>query len=171
MEYVIQGIGILGAIFAFIAFQCRRHFMIMSIKTCSALCFVVQFALMKAYTGFAMNVFGVVILITNAVLVAKKIRTLPFVIVFSAICVGLGAISWVGPVSLLAIVGELIVTIACGIKNPEYLRYVYISGSVCWLIYDCIYFSLGGVITEAFTLISIIIAIFRTVGNGKMKKG
>lgn len=80
MEYLIQSIGILGAVFAFVAFQCKRHFMIMTIKTCSALCFVIQFALMKAYTGFAMNIFGVIILVTNAILVAKNVNTLPFVI-------------------------------------------------------------------------------------------
>ena len=158
MDYVIQGIGLLGAVFAFIAFQCKKHFAIMIVKMCSALCFVVQFALMKAYTGLAMNIFGVAVLVTDAILVAKNIKTLPFVIISSMLCVALGVFFWVSTASLLAIAGELIVTVACGIKNPQYLRYVYFFGSLCWLIYDSIYFTLGGIITEVFSIISIIIA-------------
>ena len=167
MDFLIQGIGLLGAVFAFIAFQCKKHFAIMIIKTCSALCFVVQFALMKAYTGLAMNILGVVILITNAILVAKNVKTLPFVIIFSALCIGLGIYSWVSIASLLAIVGELIVTIACGIKNPQRVKYVHFFGSLCWLIYDSIYFSLGGIITEVFSIISIIIATALLFHNKK----
>ena len=161
MDYLIQGIGLFGAVFAFIAFQCKKHSGIMIYKMCASLCFIVQFALMEAYTGLAMNVFGALVFIIDAVLVAKNKNTLPFVIISCVLCVGLGIASWVGIASLLAIVGELIVTVACGIKDPKYVRYVFFFGSLCWLIYDIIYFTLGGIITEVFGITSIIIATIR----------
>ena len=169
MEYFIQGGGLLGAVFAFIAFQCKKHFSIMIVKTCSALCFVLQFALMKAYTGLAMNIFGVIVLVTDAILVAKNVKTLPFVIASSILCVAIGAFSWVSAASLLAITGELIVTVAFGIKDPDRVRYVYFFGSLCWLVYDSIYFTLGGIVTEVFSLVSIIIATVSLIVKNRKK--
>ena len=72
MPFLIQAIGIMGAIFAFIAYQQKVHKWIMTYKTCSALCFVLQFILMKAYTGLAMNVLGIVIYLGSAYLIAKE---------------------------------------------------------------------------------------------------
>ena len=158
MDYIIQGIGIVGAIFSFIAFQNKHHFKILMFKMGSVLCFTLQFALLKAYTGMAMNIYEVGVLLINAVLVSKNKKTFPFIIVSSVLCVVIGVVTWIGYVSILAIAGGLIVTIAYGIKNPNCLRYIFFFGSICWLIYDIIYFSLGGIITEVFSLVSIIIA-------------
>lgn len=170
MPILIQAIGILGAVFAFIAYQQKTHKWIMVFKTCSALCFVAQFILMKAYTGLAMNVLGIMIYLGSAYLIVKGKNVKPFVILFSVACIVLGAYTWVGAASLLAIVGETVVTIACGCKDPKYVRYVSLIGSSCWLAYDCIYFSLGGIITEVFTIISIVIAIVRFYMSQKGKK-
>ena len=163
MEYVIQGIGLLGAVFAFIAFQCKKHFFIMLVKACSALCFVVQFALMGAYTGLAMNALGILMMVTNAILVSKNVKTLPSTILFLIAAVTLGILSWMNATSLLAIAGKVIITIACGIKDPKRVKYFYFFGSVCWLIYDCFFFTLGGIITEVFTISSIIIATVQLI--------
>ena len=158
MEYIIQTIGILGAVFSFIAFQCKQHYKILIIKMCGALCFALQFTLLKAYTGMVMNCFAIVVIIINAFLVAKSRKNLPFIILSSVLCAAIGVASWIGWQSIFAVVGGLIVTIAFGVKNPKYLRYIFFFGSLCWLTYDILYFSLGGIITEAFSLISIIIA-------------
>lgn len=170
MEYFIQAIGIVGAVFSFIAFQSKSHLKIVLFKLCSVLCFALQFTLMKAYTGMAMNYFEIVVLLTNAILVAKNRKTLPFVIVSCVLCLGIGVISWEGYASILAIVGGLIVTIAYGVKNPKYLRYIFFFGSLCWLIYDIIYFTLGGIITETFSLTSIIIATIALFHNERSRK-
>ena len=169
MDFLIQGIGLVGALFAFIAFQSKKHFGIMVMKICSSLCFVLQFTLMKAYTGIAMNAFGIVVFIIDAILVAKNKKTLPFVIISTIICVVLGIVSWIGCVSLFAIIGESIVTVSCGIKNSKYLRYVYFFGSVCWLIFDIVCFTLGGIITEVFSILSIIIATIRVLKKDTAK--
>ena len=170
MEYLIQAIGIVGAVFTFVAFQCKRHFRILIVKTCSVLCFALQFALMEAYTGAVMNVFEIVVLLTSAVLVAKNKKTLPFVIAACVLCTIVGALSWVGYASLLAIAGELFVTVASGVRSPKYLRCIFFFGSLCWLIYDSIYFSLGGIITEVFSLTSIIIATVMLLREERKQK-
>lgn len=170
MPFLIQTIGIMGAIFAFIAYQQKAHKWIMVYKTCSALCFVLQFILMKAYTGLAMNVLGIIIYLGSAYLIAKEKNVKPFVVLFSIACIVLGVCTWVGLASLLAIIGETVVAIACGCKNLKYVRYISIIGSSCWLAYDCIYFSLGGIITELFAIISIVIAIVRFYRNEKEKQ-
>ena len=162
MDFWIQAVGILGAVFAFIAYQQKTHKWIMLHKTCSALCFVLQFILMKAYTGLAMNILGIIIYLGSAFLIAKEKNIKPFAVIFSIACIVLGVCTWAGIASLLAIIGETVVTIACSCQNVKYVRYISIIGSSCWLAYDIIYFSLGGIITEMFTIISIIIAIVQS---------
>ena len=170
MVYLIQAIGIVGAIFAFIAFLNKHHFKILIIKTCSVLCFALQFGLMRAYTGMAMNIVEIAVLLTSAVLVAKNKKTLPFVVAACFVCAAVGALSWVGYASLLAIAGELFVTVASGVREPKYLRVVFFFGSLCWLIYDCVYFSLGGIVTEVFSLTSIIIATVLLLHEERKRK-
>ena len=169
MDFWIQAIGILGAVFAFVAYQQKSHKGIMVLKTCSALCFVTQFILMKAYTGLVMNVLGIIIYLESAYLIAKEKNVIPFTVVFSLACILTGAFTWVGIVSLLAILGETVVTIACACKDPKYVRYISLIGSVCWLLYDSIYFSLGGIITEVFAIISIIVATIRFYRGKQLK--
>lgn len=169
-DIVVQGIGLLGAALAFTAFQCKRHMFIMIFKTLSTIAFIVQFGLLGAYTGLAMSIFGMVVFIGFAILVAKNVKTFWFVVGASIIGAVVGAFSWNGPASLLAIGGEIILTIACGIKNPQHVKYVCFFASACWLTYDIIFASLGGVISESFSIVSIIIATVRYFVAAKKAK-
>ena len=54
----VQFIGFIGAAFGFIAYQNNNHKKIMLFKTASELTFALQFVLLRAYTGVAMNLIG-----------------------------------------------------------------------------------------------------------------
>ena len=161
MDLIIQITGIIGALFAFIAYQFNDHKKIMLFKTFSELTFAVQFGLLGAYTGLAMDLIGSVRNITFAILVSKNKNTVPFIILFAAIGIIVGAFTWISPISLLAIAGKTITTIAYGIKKPQAVRFFAFPGSICWMIYDIIYFSVGGIITETFAMASMIVATVR----------
>lgn len=169
-EVIIQGIGILGAIFAFITFQNNNHKTMMIMKTLSELAFVVQFAFLHAVSGFVMNICGCIRNLTFAYLVKKDKKINVFIAFFVIIDIVVGALTWINVLSLLAICGDIIITIACSMKNPIKVRYLSIPGSICWLCYDVIYFTLGGIVTEIFSIISIIIAIVLKRNNSLSKK-
>lgn len=108
-----------------------------------------------------MNILGIVIYLGSAYLAAKGKKILPFTIICLIACVIVGMLTWISTVSLLSITDETIVSVACGFKKLKYVRYVSLIGSLCWLIYDSVYFSIGGIITEVFAILSIIIETVR----------
>lgn len=168
-EIFIQLIGILGAIFGFIAYQKNEHKKIMLYKTSSELTFALQFILLGAYTGVAMNVIGCVRNLVFARQVKKNKSTAAGIILFSLLMAAAGALTWTGPVCLLAIAGKIFTTLAYGMKNPQKVRLLTLPSSGCWLIYDVVCRSLGGIVTEVFTVVSIVIAEvrFRKKKGGK----
>ncbi|MBP5467083.1 MAG: YgjV family protein [Clostridia bacterium] len=158
---LIQSIGIVGAVFGFIAYQCNKHNKIMVFKTVSECIFAVQFALLGAYTGVAMNILGSTRNLVFSQVVKKNKSTLPYIILFAVLSVGAVILTWGGPISLLAMAGKLCTTVAFGFCKPQTVRFISFPGSILWIIYDLINFSLAGVITEVFAMISIIFASAR----------
>lgn len=156
MQIAIQIIGFIGALLAIISFQSNRHGVIMALKTASETVFAVQLMLLGAYTGVAMNIIGSVRNLIFAALVKKGKSTTPWIIVFSVLTVVFGVLTWAGPISLLAIAGKLITTVAYGMKNPSGVRLLTIPSCLCWGVYNALNFSLAGICTEAFSLASII---------------
>lgn len=70
--------------------------------------------------------------------------------------------TWNGPISLLAFVASVVSTFAYWSDVPRNIRLVnLICASPCWLIYDVIIFSLGGIVSEAVTMISIMVSFIR----------
>ena len=59
-EILIQGIGVLGILASILSFQCRKHSRILALRTANELLFAVQYAMLGAYTGMAMNLVGCV---------------------------------------------------------------------------------------------------------------
>lgn len=167
---LIQSIGIIGAIFGFIAYQCNQHSKIMIFKTLSECIFAVQFALLGAYTGVAMNFLGSTRNLVFSKVVKKNKSTVPYIILFSILAVGAVILTWGGPISLLAMAGKLCTTVAFGFKNPQTVRFVSFPGSILWIIYDLINFSLAGVVTEVFAMASIIFASIRYFRVNKTPK-
>jgi glucan phosphoethanolaminetransferase (alkaline phosphatase superfamily) len=64
-------------------------------------------------------------------------------------------------ISVVAIVAKVLSTIAYGIKNPNTIRKLNLPTSSMWLFYNFVAFSIAGVINEAITIISNLIAQWR----------
>ncbi len=158
---ICQLIGFVGLSFAVFAFQCRSHTKIMIFRTLNELTFAVQYFLIGAYTGTAMNCVGSTRNLLFAALVAHKRSTLPFQILFSAFFLIFGIVTWQGPISAMVICAKVVTTVAFGIKNPKILRMLTLPTSCCWLFYNFYSQSLAGVLCELFTIVSILIAMIR----------
>ena len=90
--------------------------------------------------------------------VRKKWCPLIIVLLFALVLV----LTWNGPVSLLAFAASVTSTIAYWTNSPRKIRMVnLLCASPCWLVYDVIVFSIGGIISESFTIASIIISLIR----------
>ena len=57
-NFVLQGVGVLGIIASILSFQCKRHKPLMIFRTLNEALFAVQYIMLGAYTGAAMNIVG-----------------------------------------------------------------------------------------------------------------
>ena len=158
---VIQIIGFVGMILSIISFQSKSYQKIIWIRVASEFVFAVQYFLLGAYTGMATNLTSCV---TNSIYrerIKRGKSVLGFQIAFAILFAGIGVWSWHGAVSLLVIAAKILSTVANGNANPKVLRILNLIINPLWLIYDIIVFSLAGIFSDAFTIISIIVAMVR----------
>lgn len=166
---LIQAIGFIGIGLNIVAVQFNKHWQIVLLKTLGSLMFVFQYILLKAYTGAAMDGIGVLRNVIFIFAVRKGKPTLIWIILFAALTVVLGAITFEGVLSLLAITAKLLSCVSYGINNARTIRMINLPSSGLWLIYNGIHFSLAGIVNEIFVITSIIIAEIRLNYKNKEK--
>ena len=161
MDIIIQLIGVLGIIASIISFQCKKHSSILLFRTLNEAVFALQYFLLDAYTGMAMNLIGCVrnIIFTKQVSYGKK--TTISTVVFSILFFILGVFTWQGIKSILIIIAKVLSTLAYGNKNTTIVRAIIFITSSSWLIYNYFVSSYAGVMCEAFTLISLVVGVIR----------
>ena len=161
MNIVIQLIGGLGILASIMSFQLKKHNQVLLLRTLNEFLFAVQYFLLGAYTGMAMNIVGCVRNIIFTKQVEKGKSTTKCIVLFSILFFSFGLATWQGSKSVLIIIAKIISTIANGNKNTSFVRKTILITSTSWLVYNSLVFSIAGVLCEAFTLVSIIIGIIR----------
>lgn len=172
MQIIIQSIGALGIIASIIAFQTKKHNQILLFRTLNEFLFAIQYVLLGAYTGMAMNLVGCVRNIIFTKQVEKGKKTTVSIIIFSVLFAGFGIATWAGAKSLLVIAAKVLSTVAYGNKNTRVVRVIILFTSTCWLIYNAYVFSIAGMLCEAFTIISLTVGVMRfdVIPYFKLKK-
>lgn len=161
MNWIVQGIGALGIIASVISFQCKNHKKILLFRTLNELFFGIQYFILGAYTGMAMNFVGCVRNVIFSKQVENKKSTRIPIVIFSVFFTAFGILTWQGVKSILVIAAKLLSTIAYGNKNETIIRSVIFVTSSCWLVYNVTAGSAAGVLCEAFTLCSLIVGILK----------
>lgn len=161
MNILIDLLGALGIVAAVLAFQCKRHERVLLYRTANEILFGIQFFLLGAYTGVAMNVVGSIrnTIFTAEVKRGRSTRLTGFV--FCLFFLIFGLLTWEGPKSILVIAAKMLSTVAFGNKNLLAVRLLILVTSSSWLIYDLFSGSYAGVVCEVLTLLSILIALVR----------
>ena len=162
-EIIIQGIGFLGLLAFIVSYQIKSNRKLFLIQMVGVLLFASQFLLMGAFSGC----FSLFLTAVRNILMSKykdwqwlKHKVCPVLIclLFTVILI----FTWAGPISLLAYVASVVSTIFYWTNDARKLRLANLFVcSPCWIIYDVIVGSIGGVASESLTMISIIISIYR----------
>lgn len=169
MKLIIEILGILGIIGSIISFQCKSHRGILIFRTVNEFFFGVQYLLLGAYTGMAMNIVGCGRNLIFTHTVKKDKNTRFWIILFSVFFTIFGIVTWQGPKSILVIVAKVLSTLAYGSKNTSLCRRLVLITSSAWLIYNWSVGSMAGAVNEALTLGSIIIGMIRLDLMPKLK--
>lgn len=158
---ILQGVGILGIIASIISFQCRRHKPLMIFRTLNELLFAVQYLMLGAYTGMAMNIVGCIRNMMFAKMVEKEKNTIPARIFFSTAFIVFCLATWAGAKSILIGVAKVISTFAYGSKSTGIVRLLVLFTSIAWLSYNFMVGSYAGFACEAISICSILTGIIR----------
>lgn len=153
--------GVLGIASSIISFQCNKHGKIMLFRTLNEFLFAIQYIMLGAYTGAAMNIVGCVRNEIFAYQVKKGKSTNLVRFIFSALFLISGLLTWGGAKSILIIFAKITSTYAYGSEKTKNIRLLILTTCTCWLIYNAFVGSVTGVLCETFTLASIILGIIR----------
>ena len=162
-DWIIQLIGFVAVALFIASYQIKSNRWLFLLQLLGSLLFCIQFFTLGALSGCLSLVVNI---LRNALMmkyndwkwVRKKWCPLIIVLLFAVVLF----LTWNGPVSLLAFVASVTSTIAYWTNSPRKIRMVnLLCASPCWLVYDVIVFSIGGIISESFTIASIIISLIR----------
>ena len=161
MNIVIQGIGVLGILASILSFQCKKHNRLMALRTANELLFAIQYGLLGAYTGLAMNLIGCVRNTVFTEMVKRNKSTMLMRYLFSGAFVLFTILTWDGYKSILSGFAKVVSTFAYGSPNTKLVRALILLTSSCWFFYNLLVRSYAGVACETFTIISILVGIIR----------
>ena len=173
-DFIIQVIGFIGLVFFVVSYQIRSNRALFLCQLLGCIVFSIQLYLLGAYTGAR----GLLINILRNLLLLKvnDWQWVKSKLTLSAILVLLLAMTvytWAGWISLLPLASVGITTIGYWTNDAQKIRLSQLFGSPCTLIYDIIIRSWGGAMSEAITLVSIIVSIYRfgwsNMGKDQMK--
>lgn len=158
---IAQLLGILGFLLSIISFQQNTQKRIVFVQFLANISFTIHFYLIGAYTGSILNGIAIVRSFVYCFKDKKWASSNVWIVIFSLAFVVAGIYTWEGPLSILPTTAMVLSSVSFGIKNPKLVRRIYFPCSPMWLIYNIVGGSIGGVLTECFAMISIIIGMLR----------
>lgn len=145
----------------FYSYQRTQKRKIMVIQTVATALSCVQYLLIGALSGFALNV---VCIIRNFVFYyrdKKQGNDLTVPVAFAFCMAVVSFFSWEGIHSLLITLGLVVNTVCMGIFDAKSFRKTILISSSLILIYNIFASSYSGVLSESISLVSVIIGIIR----------
>ncbi|MBE6877238.1 MAG: YgjV family protein [Ruminococcus sp.] len=160
---IVQGIGFIAVAAFILSYQIKSNRWLFLLQLIGSALFCLQFFLLDAFSGclsLAVNILRNALMMKYNEWKWVRWKGCPFVI--AVLFLGILFLTWNGAVSLLAFIASVSSTFVYWSNSPRNIRLInLVCASPCWLIYDIIVHSWGGLLSEAITLISILISIFR----------
>ena len=171
MTVLAQGIGFFAMASNIISYQFKKPKSIMLFQLVGSALFAVNLIMLNATTGAILNIIGIfralIYMNQDKIKLDKRLMLLVFTLVYLASYVCTFLVFNKAPsvqnllVEILPLIGMSAITIGFSANNAKVIRFLGFINSPCWLTYNIIYFSLGGILCEIFGLISIISACIR----------
>ncbi len=168
---IAQIIGIIAMILNCASYQFKKSWLILLIQLFGSVLFAVHFFMIKAYSGAILNIVGIVRAIIFIfkdkfhsdhivwVFVFSVVYVLSYVFIFTVLGKEFYAKNAI--VEFLPVVGMVITTVSFRFFESKIIRRFGLFNSPLWLTYNAFNFSIGGICSETFNLISIIVGIIR----------
>lgn len=169
MVILIQVLGLCAMISWVLSIQMKEKSTILELQILASLFYGVHYGLLDAMSAVGVTIISIIRLVT-IYLIEKKGKEVPFYvfITFILMLVGVGIVTYAGPISLIPIVITMIYTYTTWQKNTKIIRGAFLVTGSMWIIYN---FSVGSyllMIGNLFEVISSVISLLRFKNiNGK----
>lgn len=161
MNIVYQVIGFAGTGFMVVSYQQRKRENILRCHMCAGAAFALHYFLIGAYSGAISNLLSIGRSFVYSNRDKKWANSLIWPAFFEVLFFVSGALTWEGPISLLTMTAMALTSISLWIKDTRKVRLLTFPSSPMWLAYNIYNRSFACTLTEAFILISMIVAIVR----------
>ena len=168
-----QAIGFLSLALSLISFQMRTRGKILFFQMLASLSCAVSLIMLGGIAGGLLDVIAfsrtVVFSLADRFTWARNILWLPF---YFALIITAGILTWEkgSIVTLFAILGTLLSTLALYMKSEKKLRIISLFVGPCWIAYNLIYASCLGILNEIIAMTSIVIALIRNRDKSTLLK-
>ncbi len=154
-------LGFISVALFFYSYQRTQKSKIMIIQTVATALSCLQYLLIGALSGFALNV--VCIIRNFAFFYREKNQKTDLItpVIFAAAMAVVSCFSWEGIHSLLITLGLVVNTVCMGIFDAKSFRKTILISSTLILVYNIFAFSYSGILSESISLISVVIGIIR----------
>lgn len=160
----VQLIGYVAMALCIFAYQAKTRRYILLIQGLGCILWTLQFFLLGSYAGMLLNAVNAARNITYAFIERYKFSSSPFCLgITIAVCLSMLFVTipgegWLG---IFPVVATSLASVAFFMRKERLVRSLYLVASPVWMVYDIINGSIGGTICEAFSIISIVIALLR----------
>ncbi len=171
IEIIAQAVGIVGMTFNILSYQPKTKKNVLILQLIGAAFFTVNFFLLKAITGAVLNIVNVALALVFAFKEKTRAEHPAWAVGFCAayICSYVLTFTLFGlePTTanliteIFPVIGTLLTVLSYKMKDAKAIRKIGLFRSPAWLMYNIFVFSIGGIICEVVTIVSIIIAIIR----------
>jgi hypothetical protein len=155
-----QMVGAVAVIISLAVYQVNNRSKMLGLSTISATLYAIAFFLIHAYTGAALNFIG-------GMRCASFMRSrnakdsIGIYVIFAAVSCFATAVTWSGPVSLLALGGTLLTAASSGQLRTRHMRRVALLAPPLWFTYNVLTAFYPGMFIESFVIVSNLIGQYR----------
>ncbi len=170
-QLVAQGIGILAMILNIVSYQGKKQSTVIALQLMGGMLFAISFLMLGQMIGGILNVIATVRALIFLFKDKLKADRFPWFIFFIATYLAVYVLNFTlfgkEPtvknllIEVLPVIGMIALNIGFRLKNASDVRKLGLVSSPAWLIYNAFAGSIGAIICEAVTLVSIFIGMFR----------
>ena len=163
IEIIAQIIGALAAATFIASYQMKHRRWILILGAVARVLFTVQYVLLGAYVGAALDVLGILAVLIAARKDHPTVQKLlfPLITLVHVSILALTAIFYQNWTDIFVMLGMTLHTAALWFSREKRIRYLSLCGSPCWLAYNLANKAFFPAINDVFSITSLLVAIFR----------
>lgn len=171
IEIIAQAVGIVAMAFNIFSYQQKKQKGVIACQLVGGVLFAVNFLLLGAWVGGILNIIAairaVIFLNKEKLKADRPMWLIGFTASYAAVYIlsftvfGTLATPYNFVIELLPVIGMVATTVGFSLRRAADVRKCGLVSSPSWLIYNISNFSLGAIICETLSLISIVAGIIR----------